>query len=272
MATAALVAVATGLRFEMTAGDDRRRVLWVILGFTLPVPSALVPLVAATTAGSLAVTLAVVAAVPSLSLPLAAGVALLAPRIVDVRTVMERLTVATLMFALAAAAYVGTEAAIVTITGNPAPSGIRVLIVVGVAAGFHPVMRWVRASVNEMLFGGRADPLHTLTLLGGRLATGSSPLDWLDTLRVALAAPGVTLRNGEQVIATSGDLGTSPTAYTDLRAGPVHMGQLVVALATDDPRMVRATEAVLSLVSVPWRRRCTPPTWPRTCACRGAGR
>jgi signal transduction histidine kinase len=70
-----------------------------------------------------------------------------------------RLTVATLMFALAAAAYVGTEAAIVTITGDPPPSGIRVLIVVGVAAGFHPVMRWVRASVNEMLFGGRADPV-----------------------------------------------------------------------------------------------------------------
>ena len=248
---AAMVVVAMCLRFEMTAGEDRRRLLWVILGFLLPAPSVLVPLVATNTAGGLDVVLVAVAAISSLSLPLAAGIALVAPRIVDVRAVMERLTVAALMFALTAAAYIGTESAIVTVTGEIPPSGIRVLIVVGVAAGFHPVMRWVRASVNEMLFGGPADPVRTLTLLGSRLAAGSSPPDWLDTLRVALAAPGVALRNGEQVIATSGDLAGSPTAHTDLRAGTTHVGQLVVALATDDPRLARATEVVLSLVSVP---------------------
>ncbi|GAA4722633.1 sensor histidine kinase [Phytohabitans rumicis] len=251
MASAAMVAVATGLRFEMTAGEDRRRVLWVILGFLLAVPSGPVALVAANTTGGLAVVLAGVAAISSLSLPIAAGVALLAPRIVDVRAVMQRSTVAALMVALAAATYIEAEAAFVTVTGDLPPIGIRVLIVVGVAAGFHPVMRWVRASVNEMLFGGRADPVHTLTLLGSRLAAGSSPPDWLDTLRLALAAPGVALRTGEQVIATSGDLGDAPTAHTDLRAGAAHVGELTVALATDDPRLARATEAVLSLVSVP---------------------
>jgi signal transduction histidine kinase len=90
-----------------------------------------------------------------------------------------------------------------------------------------------------------------MTLLGSRLADASSPPDWLDTLRAALAAPGVALRNGAEVIATSGDLGDSPTARTDLRAGAVHVGELVVALATDDPRLARATEAVLGMVSVP---------------------
>lgn len=251
MASTAMVVVATGLRFEMTAGDDRRRILWVILGLMLPIPSGVVPLVAANTSGSVAVALAAFAAISALSLPLAAVIAIAAPRIVDVRTVMERLTVATLMFSLAAAAFIGTESAIVAITGEPPLSGIRVLIVVGIAAGFHPVMRWVRASVNEMLFGGRADPLRTLTLLGSRLTTGSSPPDWLDTLRLALAAPGVALRNGEQVIMASGDLGDSPTTRIDLLAGAAHVGELVVALATDDPRLARATEAVLSLVSVP---------------------
>jgi signal transduction histidine kinase len=244
--SAVLVVVATGLRYEMTAGDDRRRILWVILGFLSPVPSGLIPLVAASTAGGLTVVLVVVAAISSLSLPLAAGIALVAPRIVDVRALMERLTVAALMFALAAATYIGTEAAI----GDPS-SGVRVLIVFGIAAAFHPVMRWVRASVNEMLFGGRADPVHALTLLGNRLADGTSPPDWLDTLRLALAAPGVTLRQGDRVIATSGDLGDSPTTRTELRAGAAPVGELVVALATDDPRLARATEAVLSLVSVP---------------------
>ncbi|GAA1387217.1 sensor histidine kinase [Catellatospora chokoriensis] len=246
-----MVPVATALRFERTAGDERRRVLWVILGFLLPVPSVLVPVLSAGRTGGPVVLLAVAAAVLSLSLPFAAGVALLAPRIVDVRAVMAGLTVAVLMFALAAAAFIGVEAAVVTVTGDPPAGGVRVLIAVGVAVSFHPVMRWVRTSVHEMLFGGRADPVRTLTLLGGRLAAGSPPPDWLDTLRVALGAPGVSLRDGEQVIATSGDLGGSPTAHTDLRAGAVHVGELVVALATDDPRLARATEAVLGLVSVP---------------------
>jgi signal transduction histidine kinase len=245
LAGAASVAVATGLRFELTAGDDRRRILWVILGFLVPLPFVLVTTVAG---GPVAGT---VTAVAALAPPLAAAVALRAPRIVDVRAVMERLTVATLMFALAAATFIGTEAAILGVTGARPPGYLRVLVVVGIAAGFHPVLRWVRASVSEMLFGGRADPVRTLALLGRRLAAGTAPADWLDTLRAALASPGATLRDGERVIATSGELGDSPTARAGLRTGSVDVGELVVALATDDPRLARATGAVLSLVSVP---------------------
>jgi signal transduction histidine kinase len=68
---------------------------------------------------------------------------------------------------------------------------------------------------------------------------------------VALVAPGVVLRHGEQVIATSGDPAGSATAHTELRVGAMQVGELVVVLATDDPHLARATEAVLSLVSVP---------------------
>lgn len=246
-----LVVVATAQRFGMTSGDERRRILWVILGLIFPVPFSLTAFVAAGTGGGIATVFMVSASLSALSLPLSAGVAALAPRIVDVRAVMERVTVAAIMFALAAAAYIGTESAIVTVTGHQPSRGLQVLIVVGIAAGFQPVKRWVRASVNEMLFGGRADPVAALTLLGNRLATGSSPSDWLDTLRVSLAAPGVAIRDGGKTIAASGDIENSPTVRVELRTGEARSGELVVALAADDPYLVRATEAILRLVSLP---------------------
>jgi len=251
MVSGAIVVCAAGLLFEMTADDDRRRVLWVILGFMLAVPASLLLLVAGNTAGIVTIVLALVAAALSLSLPLAAAIALIKPRIVDVRAVIEQVTVAALMFVLAAAVYIGTEAAIIILTEDIPPSGVKVLIAVGVAAGFHPVMRWVRASVNEMLFGRQADPLHTLALLGSHLAAGSSPPQWLDTLRIALAARGVALRQRDEIIAASGEFGASPAILTELRAGAEHVGDLVVVLAADDLRLTRATSAVADLVSVP---------------------
>ncbi|WP_170317190.1 sensor histidine kinase [Acrocarpospora corrugata] len=238
--------------FEMTSGDERRQVLWMILGLVVSAPTSLLLFVFISGAApGVALLLGVVAAVLSLSLPLATAIAVINPRVVDVRAVLANLTVLTIMFAFGAALYAGTEATILALTGDIPPRGVRVLIAVGVAAGFHPMLRWVRTSVDEMLFGGRADPIDTLTRLGTHLAAGSSPPKWLDTLRTALAVRGVALRQGEKIIASSGEFGASLTVVTELRTDAAHVGDLVVALPADDLRPAPATSAVLSLVSVP---------------------
>lgn len=102
-----------------------------------------------------------------------------------------------------------------------------------------------------MLFGGSADPIDTLTRLGTHLAAGSSPPKWLDLLRTALAVRGVALRQGESIIASSGEFGTSLTVVTELRTDAAYVGDLIVALPADNLRPAPATSAVLSLVSVP---------------------
>lgn len=248
---ALVVLIGGGLLFEATAGDDRRRVLWVILGFMLTVPPSLLLFVAVDGGGTEALVLGLIAATLSLSLPLATAVAVLDPRLLDVRAIIERLTVFTLMFALAAAVYVGAETTILAVTGVEPPRGVRVLVAVAVAALFHPTMRWVRTSVTEMLFGGRADPVDTLTQLGSHLAAGSSPREWLDTLRIALAVQGLALRQDGEVVATSGELDHTVTAVTELRADAEHVGDLVVALPPDHLHPAPTTAAVLSLVAVP---------------------
>lgn len=247
----AIVVCGGGLLFEVTSGDDRRRVLWLILGFMLTVPTSLLLFVPVGDSGFQAVALGLVAALLSLSLPLATAIALINPRLVEIRAVIRHLTVLTLMFTLVAAVYVGVESTFLALTGDIPSRGVRLVVVVAIAAGFHPMMRWVRTSVEELLFGGRVDPVDTLTRLGTHLAAGSSPPEWLDTLRIALAVPAVALRQDGEIVASSGEFAGSVTAVTELRADAEHVADLVVALPPEHLHLAPTMSAVLNLVAAP---------------------
>jgi hypothetical protein len=192
MATVAGVVTLTGVwvLFETTAGDDRRRVLWVVLGSATTVPVGALLLIAMDQESVAMPVFAILFGLCSLALPVTAAVALIAPRVVDVRDVMHRASVLTVMFALVGALYVGVDAAVQAATGTAASRGLRVLVVFMIAVGYRPIMRWIRGTMDEMLFGGRADAVDTLARLGTHLAAGSTPPQWLDTLRAALTVPG----------------------------------------------------------------------------------
>ncbi len=247
-----VVLLAAGwLLFECTAGDDRRRVLWLILGCAVTVPTTGQLLVAIDTTGMGALLAAVAMAAVSLALPLTTAIALVDPRLVDVRVVISRVTVLTVMLILTVAVYDGGEALAQSLTAAPAGRGFRLGLALVVAVGFHPTMRWIGGSLDEMLFGGRADPVDTLTRLGSQLAGGSTPAQWLETLRVALAVPAVVLRGADGVIATAGTPGDAPAVTTALLAGAEHVGDLVVTLPGEALRLAATTEAVLALVAPP---------------------
>ncbi|GAA3233042.1 sensor histidine kinase [Dactylosporangium siamense] len=248
-AAAALLLGEGWILFELTSGDQRRQLLWLILGLTVAVAGGALLAVALNDAGSL--TLAVVMAVLSLSLPLTVAVASVDPRVVDVREVIHRSAVLTVTLATVAAGYEGGEATVETITGAPAGRGVRLVLALAVATSFHPLMRWVRTSMDEMLFGGRADPIGALGQLGTHLAAGSTPTQWLETLRAALAVPGVVLRQGDEVIAAAGHLGPRAGVVTALTADTEHVGDLVVALPGELTRLPATTTAALDLVAGP---------------------
>jgi signal transduction histidine kinase len=110
----------------------------------------------------------------------------------------------------------------------------------------------VRGFVDEVLFGGRPDPVRTLSRLGGQLSAGSTPHDWLETLRVALGAPAVLLRQDGVPLAATGELAdAAPTVVTPLRVGAEVVGELVVGLAPQQLRPPPTTRAVLELVAGP---------------------
>jgi signal transduction histidine kinase len=241
--------------FERSAGDERRAVLWVVLGLCASVPTAALFLVAADPIPLGAVGIVLVVAVISLVLPLSLAIALLAPRALDVRVVIRESAVAAVLATLVVAAWGGVEA-VLELVGDPAVPGYRGLLALVIAAGFHPVLVRARALMDELLFGGRADPVDTMTRLGSELTAGSSPQDWLETLRAALGVPGIELRAGGDVVASSGTLGSEATAtgrqeVTPLVTGAERVGDLVVALPPDQLRPTPTTSAVLRLVAPP---------------------
>lgn len=266
-----VAAVCAGwVQFELTAGDERRQVLWVVVGVCSSGTSALLFWFLATdrpaSGGDLVLALALV---PVWSLlPLTVATAVLAPRRVDVRVVISRAMVVVVMLTLTVAVFTGTESAVAALSGRQLPAPGRALLAAAIAAGFHPAMVAVGAALEEMLYGGRTDAMGTLTMLTTELSAGSPPQEWLDTLRVALGVPSVVLTEHGQVLAASprsagaggdsavdGDgadrTASSRTESTSLMVASEHVGDLLVGIPDEQLRLAPATHLVLSLLAAP---------------------
>jgi signal transduction histidine kinase len=245
------------VRFELTAGDERRQVLWLIAGTCGVVflnIAALLPDDGATP-GWLGLLLGAM----SLLGPAGIAIATLAPRMFDVRAVISRTLLLVVMLTVVVAAFAVVDGSIHWATGEQPPIGALGLLAALIAAAYHPVLVRARATLDELLFGGRADPVDTLTRLGSELSAGSSPQEWLDTLRAALAVPALELRRDDEVLARSGPAPSPPSApggerevaVTPLRVGADPVGELVVTLPADQLHLAPTTRAVLTLVAGP---------------------
>ncbi|TQS41053.1 sensor histidine kinase [Cryptosporangium phraense] len=239
------------LQFELTSGDERRQVLWLILGVAAALPTTFLFDVLADSSSITAEQVAVGVGVLNLALPLSAAIALLAPRWTDVRTVISHAVTGVTMVVLAVAVYAGGESVLRLLAGGVPPLSARAVLAAAVAAGFHPARVRVRAAVDELLFGGRSDPVDALTRLGSELTAGSPPTEWLETLRSALAVPGLVIRREDDVVAAAGEVDPERCLAIPLRAGPEHVGDLVVGVPPDQLGPTAATRDVLALVAAP---------------------
>jgi signal transduction histidine kinase len=250
--TLAVAVVCAGwLQFELTSGDERRQVLWLILAAVVAALTGTFFLVLADGSPLSATAIGLVVAVLSLQLPLSAAVAVLAPRWMDVRAVISTAVLVAAMFVLTVAVYAGGEALLRLLLGHPPTLGARAVLATVIGAGFHPALVWVKTSMDELLFGGRSDPVDTLTRLGTELTAGTAPEEWLETLRSALAVPGIVLRHGDEVVASSGEVDYARCTVTPLRTGSGHVGDLVVGVPSDQLGLAAPTRGVLELVAAP---------------------
>ncbi|MFJ8719455.1 sensor histidine kinase [Streptomyces violaceus] len=241
----------TWVLFEVTAGDDRRRVLWLVLGAAATTLGGMLLFAAESSFPMGPLHTVVATGVLSLPLPLAVTVAAVAPRRADVRVVIRGAAVLIVMLVLSAAVYEGVAAVWELVVGARPGKGVPALLAAAIAAGYHPVRLRVEASMDEMLFGRSADPVETLTRLGTDLTAGSPPPLWLHTLRSTLGVPGIALRQDGADIAAAGTMDDRHTTLTTLRAGAEHVGDLVVCLPPGHLRLPRAATAVVELVAAP---------------------
>lgn len=250
---ASMVAVGAALwaLFETGSQDDRRRVLWPVLGAAVSTLGGMVFFAAQNAATIGHRTEMASSGVLSLLLPLTLTVALVAPQAVDVRAVIRSAAVLLVMLSLCAAVYEGTAAAWEMAVGSRPTKGVPALLAAVIATGYRPVRTRVEASMDEMLFGRSADAVETLTRLGTDLTAGAPPPLWLHTLRTTLGVPGIALRQDGETVATAGTIDALHAAVTPLRAGSDHVGDLVVALPPGHLRLPRSAAAVVDLVAAP---------------------
>jgi signal transduction histidine kinase len=247
-----LVFCAGWVAFEVTAGDERRQVLWIVSGVCFAAATITIAVLADPVSGSgFHLVTIVFTCLVSLVVPVALGLALVRPRAYDVRVAISRTVVQAVMLALATSVFAAGVSGYRVLVGSDPPIGAMGILVTVIAALYHPVLLQARGTLDELLFGGRVDPVDTLTRLGTQLTSGTSPEEWLHALRVALAVPGLVLRSDGEDLVASGTITGRATESTALRSGTAEVGELVVALPGEQLRLPAATRAVLALVAPP---------------------
>lgn len=258
-----ICAVAAGWAHLEVAGEtERRRLLWLALGAAGSLTVLTVTQLARwRVAGAEVVeiapatpsvgTVTALAAAAMLPLPVAAVVAIRDPGAVNVHTVLARIVVGFSMVGLSSTTFAGMASGYELAAGRAPDLLVQGLIALAIAVAYHPVRGQVREIVEELLFGGRTDPVDALARIGDELASGSSPQAWLRALRHALAVPAVELRTADGTTTRSGtDPGTG-TETTELRLGDETVGHLMAWLPPGQVHLPAPTRTVLALAAGP---------------------
>jgi signal transduction histidine kinase len=233
------------VQFELSSGAGRRQVLWLVLGVCSSTLLAALFLVAADTVPGRTTAVSFVA-----TLLATLAIALLRPDRWDVRSAISRVVLGVVMLTLSLSLFAVCAALLHAALHQQPPVGLLGAVAGLIAALHHSVLVQARRTIDELLFGGRAELIPTLTLLGEQLSTATAPAQWLESLRSALAVPGLVLQDGAVVLATAGALGAQVTSLP-LRAGKTTAGELLIGLPPDQLRLPAATQTVLQLVATP---------------------
>jgi signal transduction histidine kinase len=172
------------------------------------------------------------------------------PIAVDVRA----LVISAVVFAVAVVSYValfvGVAATFDAFGADELPVGALAFIGAIAAAGFHPLRVHLRTVVDELLFGGRPDPLAAVTHVATQVATrvGDDPALALSDIREALVLPyaGVWV-DGVEVVSSG-----APVPHTrrlPLALGDGRSGEIVLGMRTGDLNLTEGDERVLRIVT-----------------------
>ena len=195
--TAALSLGVAALVVRYRRADDtgRRQLLWLLL-------AALVVLVIVVPWSYVAGTpIGVLLAIPLI--PIALTVAIVRHQVLDIRLVLSRAVAWAGLTLLAVVLYVVVTAVLadlaVEATGR---AGISTVVV---ALALAPVLPWLQAVVDRVIYGDRREPGRVVSRVGARLAVGPDPLtDVAGSIREALRLPFVAVSTGGVIVAESG--------------------------------------------------------------------
>ncbi|WP_027140760.1 MULTISPECIES: sensor histidine kinase [Pseudofrankia] len=219
-------------RFVTAAGQHRRALQWLAWSFS---QTTLLVLHVMFVGEAFAVDLprafyVITFALAALPPPVCAVIGIVDPDLLDIRWLIRKSSAWTVTLECAFATTAGTYAALELITGHPpGRSGVTVLCVM-IAVLFQPALRAIEDLVDDVLFGGRADPVQALAGLGERFDAGGDPASWLPALRAGLALPYVELWSEDERVASAG---APPSPVPSPAPAPAPASEAEAAAAAD---------------------------------------
>ncbi len=179
-------------------------------------------------------------------IPAAATIAVLRPRLYDVRIVLSRVVVYAVLTAGVIVIYVGLVAVLDQVLRG---AGAPLLAALAIALAFNPVRVRLQRLVDHAVYGTRRDPVAAVSAVGQRLA-GDDLGGVADALRESLRLSYVAVEPGDGSLVGSGERTTTvqtwPLTYD---AEPV--GKLIVGPRHGEHRLSRADQKVIDLLAAP---------------------
>ena len=191
------------------------------------------------------------------SVPVAAGVAVLRYRLYDIDVVISRAALLTLLLAFVTSGYVVAVVTIAGLLGDRVSEsfGVSLLVTAVVALAFQPVRMWAVRLADRAAYGKRAAPYEALAELSRRLGESPDPATLLPAVADAAAhAVGATLATAQLHVDAGPDRsatwppGAAAEAGATLVEVPVldHGDQLgTIAVATPAGRALRERDTRL---------------------------
>lgn len=162
-------AISLVVRFRRSRGVERQQIKWLAAAGALVVVVFPIMLVLYDTVGAAAADSAIMLTV--LTVPLAAGIAMLRYRLYDIDVVVNRALVYGALTATLAGAYLASVLLLqLVLSGATANSSLAVAVsTLAVAALFQPARRRIQAGVDRRFYRRKYDATQTLNRFGARL-------------------------------------------------------------------------------------------------------
>ena len=243
---AAELAVVGSLVFRYVTGDEpvKRQLLWLIL--------ALVCIIVVNAQRFVTADGPILLLLSFLFIPAAIAVAIVRYQVFDIRLVLSRTLLYTLMVALIIAAYAGIVAGLSILVPADAQRRVSIGAAIVVAIVFNPLRLSLQRLLDRAFYGTRSDPLGTVARVGRELRHDDLTAV-LEAIRSALQLPWLGLRRGVDngPVAEAGVPDGSPGVELPLTYRGAGQGALLVGLRRGESRLHDTDRRALDVIATP---------------------
>jgi signal transduction histidine kinase len=248
LATTFVVIGSLVLRYRRGDETTKRQLLWLIL--------AVIAMIVVNAQRWLTGDGPIVLLLSFTLVPIAIAVAIVRYRLLDIRVVLSRTLLYTVLVALVIAVYVGLVTTLSLLVPAEAGRGVAIAAALVVAFAFNPLRLLLQRLITRALYGTRADPASTAARIGASMGRHSDDIDSaLEQVRSSLRLPHLELWGADatshelllSAVGTPSADGTRVSLPLDDRA----TGRLEVTLRAGERALHQSDRDTLALVTAP---------------------